>query len=91
MNHDKKRGAENPMLATFSLWHLNLAYWMGRTLGDRSKDLKDWQDAILKVCGAPCALGNLTPEQARQVMVASGIFSGQPAGPETDYMTQRMQ
>lgn len=82
VNPGKKRDGENPFLASFSLWHVNLAYWMGLTLGDGSKSLGDWQKAIRTACGADIALGNLTPTQAKNVIEASGIFTGS-AAPET--------
>lgn len=90
MNPNKKRGVENPLETQFSVWHLNLAYWMGRTLGDGSITLEAWQGHVKTVCGQHTALGDMTNEQAKGVLAASRIFTEVPMPAGTSHMTQRM-
>ena len=78
------------MKTCFSLHHLNLAYWMGRTLGDGSRVLEDWQGAVFSVCGQHVHMGDLTETQCRAVLIASGLFDHSNLPQSTAHMTQRM-
>lgn len=78
------------MKTSFSLHHLNLAYWMGRTLGDGSRTLEHWQSFVFRACGSPVPLGEMTEQQCRDVMIASGLFTPSNLPQSTAHMTQRM-
>lgn len=87
---DKKREADSPLKTVFSIHHLNLAYWMGRTLGEATRTLEDWQVAVHRVCGSHTPLGDMTEEQCRDVLVASGLFTPTTVPSNTEHMTQRI-
>lgn len=87
---DKKREADSPLETVFSIHHVNLAYWMGRTLGEATRTLEDWQVAVHRVCGSPTPLGSMTAGQCRDVLVASGLFTPTTVPSNTEHMTQRI-
>lgn len=89
-NPDKKREGDSALNTSFSIYHLNLAYWMGRSLGDGSLTLESWQAAVLSACGAHVPLGDMTPEQCKATMLASGMFTPSNLPVSTEHMTQRM-